>query len=79
MSVDCDCADNPAEVDMGDIGILASTDPVALDQACIDLVWKAADSASLKERVESQNGLVTIEHAAEIGVGTREYNLVSLD
>ncbi|MDR0960151.1 MAG: DUF362 domain-containing protein [Propionibacteriaceae bacterium] len=79
MSVDCDCAGEPAPVDMADIGILASTDPVALDQACIDLVWAADDNASMKERVESRHGLITIDHAAEIGVGSKEYTLVNLD
>lgn len=81
LSVDCDCDGNPAEPDMHDIGILASTDPVALDQACIDLVYAQADGdgASLVERIESRNGLHTLEHAAEIGLGSREYNLVSID
>ena len=79
LSVDCDCDGNPAEPDMHDIGILASTDPVALDQACIDLVYAAEDSASLVNRIESRNGLHTLEHAEEIGLGSRTYELVSLD
>ncbi len=81
LSVDCDCDGNPAEPDMHDIGILASYDPVAVDQACIDLVYaqKDGDGASLVERIESRNGLHTLEHAAEIGLGSREYNLVSID
>jgi len=81
LSVDCDCDGNPAEPDMHDIGILASTDPVALDQACIDLIYaqKDGDGASLVKRIESRNGLHTLEHAAEIGLGSREYQLVSID
>ncbi len=79
LSVDCDCDGNPAEPDMHDIGILASTDPVALDQACIDLVYSAKDGAALIKRIESRNGLHTLEHADEIGLGSREYQLVMLD
>lgn len=62
LSVDCDCDSNPAEPDMHDIGILASLDSVALDQACVDLVYKAKDSGSLIERIESRNGIHTLEH-----------------
>lgn len=79
LSVDCDCDGSPAEPDMHDIGILASTDPVALDQACIDLVYAAEDSASLIQRIESRNGLHTLEHTQEIGFGSREYTLVNID
>ncbi len=79
LSVDCDCDGSPAEPDMRDIGILASTDPVALDQACIDLVYAAEDSASLVQRIESRNGLHTLEHTQDIGFGSREYALVSID
>ena len=79
LSVDCDCSGNPAEPDMHDIGILASTDPVALDQACIDLVYSATDGQSLINRIESRNGLHTLEHAEEIGLGSRTYTLVSID
>ena len=79
LSVDCDCDGNPAEPDMHDIGILASTDPVALDQACIDLVYQALDSASLVARIERQNGSHTLEHAEEIGLGSRTYELVNID
>lgn len=79
LSVDCDCDGNPAEPDMHDIGILASTDPVALDQACIDLVYAAEDGQSLINRIESRNGLHTLEHAEEIGLGSRTYELVSID
>lgn len=79
LSVDCDCDSNPAEPDMHDIGILASFDPVALDQACIDLVYAAEDGASLINRIESRNGLHSLEHAEEIGLGSRTYELVSID
>ncbi len=81
LSVDCDCDGNPAEPDMHDIGILASTDPVALDQACIDLIYAQQDGggASLVNRIESRNGLHTLEHAEEIGLGSRTYKLVSID
>lgn len=79
LSVDCDCDGHPAEPDMKDIGVLASTDPLALDQACIDLVYSAPDGKSLIERIESKNGLHTLEHAAKIGLGSREYKLIMLD
>lgn len=76
LSVDCDCDGSPAEPDMHDIGILASTDPVAVDQACIDLVYSAEDGGSLIKRIESRNGLHTLEHAAGIGLGSRDYELI---
>ncbi len=81
LSIDCDCDGNPAEPDMHDIGILASTDPVALDQACIDLVYaqKDGDGASLVQRIESRNGLHTLEHAEKIGLGSRAYDLVNIE
>lgn len=81
LSVDCDCGGNPAEPDMHDIGILASCDPVALDQACIDLIYaqKDGDGASLVQRIESRNGLHTLEHGEKIGLGSRSYILVNID
>ena len=81
LSVDCDCDAHPAAPQMGDIGILASLDPVALDQACVDLVYASEDPGKvhLIERMESRHGIRTVEHAAAIGVGSREYTLVSLD
>lgn len=81
LSIDCDCNGNPREPDIHDIGILASTDPVALDQACIDLIYeqKDGDGASFVNRVESLNGLHTLEHAEEIGLGSRTYTLVDID
>ena len=79
LSVDCDCDGSPAEPDMHDIGILASYDPVALDQACVDWVYAAEDGNSLINRIESRNGLHTLEHAEKIGLGSREYQLVRID
>jgi len=81
MSVDCDCcakAENPC---MKDIGILSSTDPVALDQACIDLVYNSNDEGKshLIERIESRNGIHTIEAASELNIGSREYELINID
>lgn len=81
MSVDCDCcavAEDPA---IADIGILCSTDPIALDQACLDLVYACDDPGKphLLERIESRNGVHTVEAAAELGFGTRKYDLISVD
>lgn len=79
LSVDCDCVSNPAVPTMKNIGILASTDPVALDQACVDLVYAVPDGADLIERMESRNGTLILKHAEDIGLGSRTYNLVSID
>ncbi|MDY2984757.1 MAG: DUF362 domain-containing protein [Synergistes jonesii] len=79
LSVDCDCDGNPAEPDMHDIGILASHDPVALDQACVDLVYAAKDGKTLIERIESRNGPHTLEQAEKIGLGSRKYKLKNID
>ena len=79
LSVDCDCDSSPEEPDMHDIGILASFDPAAVDQACVDLVYAAEDGGSLVQRIESRNGLHTLEQAEKIGLGSREYQLVSID
>jgi len=78
LSVDCDCNGNPAAPDMHDIGILSSLDPVALDQACVDLVYAAPDGKSLIQRIESRNGVRTIDHGAEIGLGSKTYELIKL-
>ena len=79
LSVDCDCDGHPDEPDMHDIGILASSDPVALDQASVDLVYQAEDGEALVKRIESRNGIHTLEHAEEIGLGSRTYEMVNID
>ncbi len=79
LSVDCDCNANPAEPDMHDIGILASLDPLALDQACIDKVWQAPDSKSLKARIERQQGRHILDYTQTFGIYKRNYRLVNLD
>lgn len=82
MSVDCDCCAVAEDPCMKDIGILASDDPVAIDQACLDLVYAAKDDPGrdhLIERIESRNGVHTIECAAALGCGSREYELIELD
>ena len=80
MSVDCDCCAVAEDPCIADIGILVSTDPVAIDQACIDLVYASTDPGRphLLERIESRNGIHTIEAAAELGFGSREYELVEV-
>ncbi len=81
MSVDCDCCAVAEDPCIKDIGILVSTDPVAIDQACIDLVYAATDDPGQKhflERVESRNGVHTIEAAAALGAGVREYELIEI-
>lgn len=80
LSVDCDCDGNPAEPDMHDMGILASTDPVALDQACVDMIYASQDdTASLIQRMESRNAVHVLEHGEEIGLGSRNYRMVNMD
>ena len=81
MSVDCDCCAIAKDPCMGDIGILISEDPIAIDQACIDLVYASDDpgKAHLIKRIESRNGILTIEAAAELGFGSREYELIEVD
>ncbi len=84
MTVDCDCVAHPAPVKLKDFGILASTDPVALDQACIDLVNNMkveaeSDPTDLLKRIDQQHGTHTIDHAEKIGLGSKQYNLVSID
>ena len=79
LSVDCDCDSNPAPPKMADIGILASADPVALDQACVDLVYASDDdSADLIARIESRDGQHVLEAAEALGVGSRTYELVEI-
>ena len=82
MSVDCDCCAKAEDPCVKDIGILVSLDPIAIDQACIDLVYAAIDDPGqghLLERIESRNGVHTIEAAAELGFGSREYELVEVE
>ena len=81
MSVDCDCCAKAEDPCVRDVGILASTDPVAIDRACLDLVYAMDDpgKAHLIERIESRNGVLTVDAAAEHGYGSLEYELVCLD
>lgn len=84
MTVDCDCVATPEPVKLKDYGILASLDPVALDQACVDIVFNMqptedSDNRPLIERINQQHGIHTIEWAEKIGLGSRNYNLVSID
>lgn len=81
LSVDCDCCAKAEEPCMADIGILASENPVAIDQACIDLIYNSNDKGKehFIERVESRNGIHTIEVAEELGIGSRKYDLISID
>ena len=84
MTVDCDCVATPELVKLKDYGILASLDPVALDQACVDIVFNMQasednDNRPLIERINQQHGIHTIEWAEKIGLGTRQYDLVSID
>ncbi len=81
MSVDCDCRAIAEDPCIADIGVLASLDPVAIDQACIDLVYQSKDKGRdhLVERIESRHGIHTIEAATELGIGTRNYELINID
>ena len=81
MSVDCDCCAKAEDPCMADIGILASTDPIAIDQACLDLVYASNDPVRdhLLERIESRNGVLTVEAAAKLGYGSREYELIEVE
>lgn len=80
LSIDCDCDSNPHEPEMADIGIFASVDPVALDQCCYDQIMNSTDpgKASLVERMVSRHAIHTVEWAAELGLGSREYEIVEL-
>ncbi|MBR4972781.1 MAG: DUF362 domain-containing protein [Oscillospiraceae bacterium] len=81
MSVDCDCCAKAEDPCIADIGILISEDPIAIDQACVDLVYASEDpgKAHLIERIESRNGILTVEAAAKLGYGSREYELIVVD
>lgn len=81
LSVDCDCCSKAEDPCMNDIGILSSTDPIALDQACIDLVYNSKDLGKehLIKRIESRNGILTIDASYKLGFGTKEYELINID
>lgn len=81
LSVDCDCCSVAEDPCMSDVGILVSLDPIAVDQACLDLVYASKDKGRdhFIERVESRHGVHTIEAAAELGFGSREYELIEMD
>jgi hypothetical protein len=81
LSVDCDCDSHPADPQMGDIGILASLDPIALDKACTDLVRSSKDHGKkhLIERIDSRHGMHTLDYGESIGIGTQKYTLILLD
>jgi len=81
MSVDCDCCSKAEDPKIKDIGILASLDPVSLDQACVDLVYNSNDPGKkdLIERIESRNGILIVETANKLGIGSREYELIEID
>lgn len=81
LSVDCDCVAKPEEPKMGDIGILASLDPVALDKACVDMVRASEDHGKIHliERIDSRNGMHTLDYAEQLGMGSQDYELVVLD
>ncbi len=78
LSIDCDCDPDPSEPDIHDIGILASYDPVALDQACLDLIYKAEGNERFLHRLHELDGEHTLEHAVEMGLGSREYTLLDI-
>ena len=81
MSVDCDCCSIAEDPCLNDIGVLASLDPVALDEACIDLVRNSSDPGKdhFMERVNSRNGLLTIDSAEKLGIGSKDYELINID
>ena len=81
LSVDCDCDSSPEDPKMGDIGILASLDPVALDKACVDMVRASKDHGKIHliERIDSRHGMHTLDYGEKIGLGSQEYRLVHLD
>ena len=79
LSIDCDCDGNPSEPDIHDIGIVAGFDPVAVDQACVDMVYQAENNESMVDRIEKLHGIHTLEHAEEIGLGSRAYELITVE
>ncbi|WFS64364.1 DUF362 domain-containing protein [Pseudodesulfovibrio thermohalotolerans] len=81
LSIDCDCDSNPAPPELADIGILASMDPVALDRACVDLIYAADEekSASLRRRMEEKHATHTLDRAEALGIGRQQYTLIGID
>ena len=81
LSIDCDCDSNPHDPEMADIGIFASLDPVALDQCCYDQIINSKDKGkkSLIERMESRHAIHTVERACELGLGSRQYEIIDID
>ena len=84
MSVDCDCDSHPADPKLKDMGILASTDPVALDKACLDLVFShkakpGDDNKPLIERINRQHGTYIVDYAEQIGLGSKNYTIINID
>lgn len=81
LSVDCDCFPFPAKPKMDDYGIMASTDPVACDQACLDVIWdqKDGDGADLVKRITNRGGLIQVDYGNEFGLGSQEYELIDID
>ena len=81
LSVDCDCNGDPEAPKMGDLGILASLDPVALDRACVDMVFNSEDpgKADLIERINSRHGTHILDHAEKLGLGSQKYRIVTLE
>ena len=80
LSIDCDCDSNPEAPCMADIGIMASTDPVAIDKASLDFVYASEDEGKqrLINRIEEKHGIHTIEHAEKLGIGTTNYDIINL-
>lgn len=81
LSIDCDCDSHPAPPELDDIGILASLDPVALDRACVDLIYAADEkkSSSLRHRIEKKHGTHTLDYAENLGIGQQQYTLIGID
>lgn len=81
LSVDCDCDSSPEDPRMGDLDILASLDPVALDKACTDLVRSSDDHGKIHliERIDSRHGMHTLDYAEQIGIGSQKYELITLE
>lgn len=81
LSIDCDCDNNPAEPEIPDIGILASLEPVAVDKACVDLIYAAGEKkgAALRRRMEEKRGAHILAHGERLGIGGQRYTLVPID